>query len=393
MNKLIIKNIFPLVALAWLAACNTASNNQLPVTDTVVVDSAEIERNIEAREDSLKMAEALALKAKYTNSIQADYETKAVQSLEGEDAADDPAIWVNRKNPEKSLIIGTNKKAGLYVYDLQGNELQFVNVGFINNADVRYDFVLGKEKFDIVAGSNRTDNSVVIMKIDADSMKISEKPIGIIQSKTDEVYGICLYHNPKTKKHYVFVNGKGGKIEQWLLTNSGLEMKSELVRSFSVNSQPEGMVADDQKGILYVGVEEEGIFRFYAEPTADTTAAKISMSDMSNPDIHYDIEGLAIYRTSKTEGYLLASSQGSFSYAVFDLSENNNYITSFVIGDGTVDGVEETDGIEITSTPLGKQFAKGIFVAQDGFNKEGETDVNQNFKIVSCEKIIGLFKK
>src|SRR5690349_1849047 len=35
-----------------------------------------------------------------------------------EDAADDPAIWVNPKDPAKSAVIGTDKKGGLYVYDL-----------------------------------------------------------------------------------------------------------------------------------------------------------------------------------------------------------------------------------------------------------------------------------
>ena len=36
----------------------------------------------------------------------------------GDDAADDPAIWVNRANPALSLIFGTDKKSGIYVYDL-----------------------------------------------------------------------------------------------------------------------------------------------------------------------------------------------------------------------------------------------------------------------------------
>src|SRR5690606_16649840 len=35
------------------------------------------------------------------------------------DAADDPAIWIHPQQPERSLVLGTNKKAGLQVYDLQ----------------------------------------------------------------------------------------------------------------------------------------------------------------------------------------------------------------------------------------------------------------------------------
>ena len=38
--------------------------------------------------------------------------------------ADDPAIWVNRRHPSKSLVIGTGKDAGLVVYDLKGALVQ-----------------------------------------------------------------------------------------------------------------------------------------------------------------------------------------------------------------------------------------------------------------------------
>ena len=38
--------------------------------------------------------------------------------------ADDPAIWINRRNHQQSLIIGTAKDAGLLAYDLSGNLVQ-----------------------------------------------------------------------------------------------------------------------------------------------------------------------------------------------------------------------------------------------------------------------------
>lgn len=40
--------------------------------------------------------------------LQPVYETDVVENYG--DAADDPAIWVNKNNPSKSLVIGTNKK-------------------------------------------------------------------------------------------------------------------------------------------------------------------------------------------------------------------------------------------------------------------------------------------
>ena len=54
-------------------------------------------------------------------NIYASYETPPVVTTE--DAADDPAIVINFDNPADSLIFGTDKKSGVYLYDLKGNEL------------------------------------------------------------------------------------------------------------------------------------------------------------------------------------------------------------------------------------------------------------------------------
>ena len=44
-------------------------------------------------------------------------------------AADDPAIWVHQADPAKSRILGTNKKQGMLVYDLQGRQTQLLAAG------------------------------------------------------------------------------------------------------------------------------------------------------------------------------------------------------------------------------------------------------------------------
>ena len=38
--------------------------------------------------------------------------------------ADDPAIWVNPRNRQRSLVIGTAKDAGILVYDMSGQLIQ-----------------------------------------------------------------------------------------------------------------------------------------------------------------------------------------------------------------------------------------------------------------------------
>lgn len=341
--------------------------------------------NAEAREDSIEMAMALAENQKISNIIWATAETEAVESAFGEDAADDPAIWVNPYDPLKSLVLGTQKKSGLYVYGLDGKTEQFIPAGSINNVDLRSGFNYNGKQVALVAGSNRSLNTISLFYIDQEKAVLSDT-IANIKSSVNEVYGICMYRSPYDKGIYIFVNGKGGKIEQWKISAEGKKVKSLLVREFYVSSQPEGMVANDSTGVLYLGVEEQGICRISAEPGLEKELIWLAYSTSSNPFICYDIEGLSIYYGAERD-YLVASSQGNFSYAIWELEEKEEYLTSFTIWELNIDGVEETDGLDITSIPLGPKYPKGLMVVQDGFNFDGDSLMNQNFKYVSWDKI------
>ena len=76
-----------------------------------------------------------------TPQVQATVETEPVPS--SGDAADDAAVWIHPTDPALSLILGTDKDAGLAAYDLAGVQVQFSPDGELNNVDVRYDFPLG----------------------------------------------------------------------------------------------------------------------------------------------------------------------------------------------------------------------------------------------------------
>ena len=88
--------------------------------------------------------------------VNADVETEPV--FAGDDAADDMCVLENFNNPESSLIISSDKKYGIIVYDLEGNKLYDYEVGRINNVDI-IPFKSGRDKY-LVAGTNRTYNSI-----------------------------------------------------------------------------------------------------------------------------------------------------------------------------------------------------------------------------------------
>ena len=327
------------------------------------------------------------------NTVVAVAETEPTPRGKNDDSADDPAIWINPSNVEESVVIGTDKKGGLATYNLDGALLNYYEVGKMNNCDLRYGFSLGSDTIDILAASNRSSHSLSLYKISEGGVLDSIHARTIKSEMTDDVYGLCMYKSPVTGKYFVFMNSKAGEIEQWELLANNQLIDAKLVRSFSVNTQTEGMVADDSTAIVYIGEEVAGIHKFDAEPGGSNEGKLIALSSEENKNIKYDIEGLTIYPTDSVNGYLIASSQGNYSYAVFERQGDNKYLGSFRIVDGVIDGVEETDGIDVTNVSLGKDYPKGMFVVQDGYNYEGKKLLSQNYKFISWAEIEKLFVK
>jgi 3-phytase len=298
------------------------------------------------------------------------------------DAADDPAIWINFADSGNSRVLGTNKKQGLMQYDLQGNLLQELNVGRVNNVDIRYGMELGAKRVDIATASNRTTRSISVFSIEPDTGYMAY--ISDIQTDIDDVYGLCMYANGG--QYYVFVNGTDGHFQQYLLQQSAGKISGKLVREFYAPSQPEGCVVDDQNQQLYYGEEAIGVWQVSAEPIDE--ASKLIIQ--TNQTFVADVEGLGIYRY-KNQRFLFASSQGNDSYGVFALDKNNQYLGSFKIAMNLslgLDGASETDGIAITSYPLGENLPAGLLVVQDGRNRLPMAP--QNFKLVDGRHLLSL---
>ena len=350
------------------------------------------QRNLEARDDEGTYNNAIKINKLINNEVQATVETPPVKCDSiGDDSADDPAFWYNNSNPAKTVVFGSNKKGGIHSYDLDGKELQFVQCGQINNIDVRQGIVTTSGKtIDIIAGSNRSDNSISFFILDKNGWINPKNEFKMLLG--DYVpYGFCL-QKTKYNKLYAYVNDKNGIIYQIKVDfdENGISDK-DIVRILKVPTQPEGMVVDDEDEMLYIGEEQKGIHYISTLPNSgvETRILKGS-STVNNKLITYDIEGLTLFQKDRRK-YLVASIQGNFSYAIFDLKKKK-YLTSFKIVDGKYDAVEETDGIDILQKPLNKKFPEGVFCVQDGFNKNGDTDVAQDFKYISLKDIKNLIK-
>lgn len=282
---------------------------------------------------------------------------------------DDVCIWVHPTDPAASRIIAADKKNGaLLAFDLAGRQVQELRDGEMNNVDIRYGFPLGDAHVALVTASDRTDDSIAIYAVDARGVL---KNVAATAAHTLQAYGACMYRSPRTGDYYYFVNAKSGAMEQWLLRDDGHGRVAarRMERILRLGSQPEGCVADDELGRVYLGEEGKGIWRFDAEPDGSAEGTLVARAEGDDAHLVPDVEGLTIYHAADGAGYLIASSQGDSTYAVFRREGDNDYVGRFAIVDGPkIDGTQDSDGIDVVNLPLGDEFPDGLFVSHDGSN-------------------------
>ncbi|WP_416462313.1 phytase [Sphingomonas sp. VDB2] len=342
----------PLTSLLALAACTT-TEAEVPVATRIANATAAV--TVTARGETTPVGTANA------------------------DAADDPAIWRNPADPAQSLIVGTDKKAGLYVYGLDGKTRDFLNAGRVNNVDLRDGVTIAGRPGILVVASDRSDVAhakLALFRLDPATAKLTA--LGKVDAGTGEAYGVCLSREGAAT--YGFIVLKDGTIHQVALDASGATPTGTIVRTMKLGTQSEGCAVDDRTGTLYVAEEDVGLWRFDARATGSAMPTKIAAADGKN--LVMDAEGVAIAPIGAKDGYVLVSSQGDNAYVVYRISDDS-YVGRFRVVDDAIGGSEETDGIDLMLGDFGPAYPGGLFVAQDGHNATAA----QNFKLVAWDDI------
>lgn len=309
--------------------------------------------------------------------IEAVLETASVAGTG--DAADDPAVWVS-DNPADSLIFGTDKDNGVYVYTMTGAEHAYLPEGRLNNVDVRYDFALNGRMVDIAGASDRSNIGIAFFFIDPDTRDVSYAG-AVPLDNIVEPYGFCFYRSRQDGELYAFVSDKDpGTFVQVRVGWNGASVTAEEVRRVTLGTIAEGCVADERTGTVYMNEENVGVWMMGAEPSDPAEPVQIAAVD--GRQLSADAEGAALLPRGETGGWLIVSSQSDNAYVAYDL-ETHEFVTRFRIVAGAVDGVTHTDGLDISTANLGETFPGGIFVVQDDENETG----GQNFKFVDLRSL------
>jgi len=310
------------------------------------------------------------------SSVTAHAETDPVR--DSGDAADDMAVWVDPTDPRESLIFGTNKKGGLGVYDLEGNLLQYLPTGLLNNVDVRGDFAFPDGPAPIIAASEKAEDSIVLFRLDIPTRTLTQVASLPAEARFD-MGGLCLYQSRTSGSLYAFVASKDGRVDQWRIDSSSNAITSRVVRRLRFETKVEGCVADDELGDLYLSEEGVGVWKLGAEPDDGERRTLVDRVDWRGR-LESDVEGLALLQRNNGAGYLIVSNQGNDDFMVYRRGGDNECVGRFRVVDSKhVDGVDQTDGIEAVAANLGSPYSHGLFICQDNDNGNH----NQNFKLVS----------
>ncbi|MBD1395336.1 phytase [Mucilaginibacter glaciei] len=288
---------------------------------------------------------------------------------------DDPAIWVNKADPAKSLVIGTDKAAdgALYVFGLDGKIIKDKVVRGLqrpNNVDLAYGLMLNGKPTDIVITTERITHKLRIYSL-PDMKPVDNGGIDAFVGEEGfefrDLMGISIY-TAKDGKMYAIAGRKsgpktGGYLWQYLLQDDGTgNVKATFVRKFgeySGKKEIESIAVDNELGYIYYSDEQVGVRQYYADPEKGDKQLAI----FGTTGFAADHEGISIYKLTPTTGYILVSDQGANRFQIFSRegAAANPYEHKLLKVANVA--ARQSDGSDVVNVPLNSTFKHGLFVA------------------------------
>jgi 3-phytase len=302
---------------------------------------------------------------------------------------DDPAVWINRTDPSKSLVLGTMKVASpdgaLAVYGLDGKVRQLLKgPNRPNNVDVEYGLDIDASPTDIAVVTERLGRRLRAYAIAADGSGLRDISSGqmpiLAGAAGDEgaPMGVGLYRRPKDGAVFAIVSPKTGPkndyLWQYRLADDGTgRIKATFVRRFGTFSglgEIEAVAVDDELGFVYYADEGAGIHKWHADP--DAAGADKELALFATTGYQQDREGLGIYALGDGKGYIVSVDQlqGESIFHIYrregESGKPHDHSAELFRFQGGADG---TDGLDVTSGALGPEFPDGMVIAMNSASR------------------------
>jgi len=274
----------------------------------------------------------------------------------------------------------TDRAGGRRVYDLAGTELQFLDVGRLNNVDVAVVSRAGTPR-GVAVASNRAHRRADVFDVDLATGEVALA--GHWPLDLGDPYGVCVLVDGGLE---AFIGDTEGLVQRWGIDVADGRVDARLLGEIHFSSQTEGCDADPAAGVVYIGEEDVGLWR-------------VSLADLEQRELILpadgdwltaDVEGVAI-ADGPDRRWLLVSSQGDDSIVVLELPDATPRL-KFRVGldfAAGIDGVSETDGLDVAMAAL-PGYPAGMLVVQDG--RKFLPRAPQNFKFVGWRRIESLLR-
>lgn len=288
--------------------------------------------------------------------------------------SDDPAIWIDSLDPSRSLVIGTDKgdsTGGLYAFTLDGkidSTRTRRPLKRPNNVDIISGVSLNGKLIDIAVTAERGTMSLRIFRL-PDMTPIDGGGIAVFDRDASRApMGVALYRRASDGAVFAIVGGKSGPAEgylwQYRLVDAGNgTLTGKRVRAFGTYSgkkEIEAIAVDQQLGYVYYSDETVGVRKYHADPDRADAAKELAL--FGTTGFVSDHEGIAVYPTSDSTGYLLISDQQGQRLQVFAREGAAGAPHSHAVLATIPVAALETDGLEVTARALSPAFPEGMLV-------------------------------
>ncbi|OZV81582.1 hypothetical protein CA850_10425 [Micromonospora echinospora] len=321
-------------------------------------------------------------------------------------------------------------------------------VGRYNNVDIAYGVRLAGRPVDVAVVSDRYNDQIRFFVIDpagATAHTPLTEVTAVDQSflfnpdrqAVDEertAYGLAVWQ-PRRGETYAVVTQEGATtIATARIVEIGGRLGYTDVRQLTMPSsfrlqdgttwvpceepgvlpQLEGVAVDQSSGVLYAAQEDVGLWRLQlplgsgSQPKLIDRVRDFGIHDVYDSEteecepvdpnargyggnlLTADAEGVDIYYGPGSTGYVLVSSQGDDTFAIYRRQGANKAVGSFrVTGVDGADDINGSDGLAVTNRPVG-DYRQGLLVTHDepetGADVDDERDTT-NFSYVSWDDI------
>jgi 3-phytase len=295
---------------------------------------------------------------------------------------------VHPTDPGRSLILGTMKVAApagaIVAFGMDGQVRQVISgLDRPNNIDVEYGVQLGGRRLDVAVGTERLARRLRIFRIDpAEGRLVDLGGVPVLEGQEGEAgapMGLALYQRARDGAVFVIVSPKEGPRQNYLwqyrlVDSGGGRIGARFVRRFGnfsattvrEENEIESVAVDDALGYVYYSDEADGIHKWHADP--DHPDAGRELAHFARSGFRGDREGIAIYALPDGTGYIVGTDQldEDSEYHVYAREgapgNPHDHSREIAVLRG---GADATDGIEISSSPLGPGLPSGALVAMN----------------------------